>query len=69
MNKNTIGNIILSFAIINSIMTLFRLYLYFFTGKDISPLTFDQLIPITFLLLVIIFISYVIALTLKGIIK
>lgn len=68
MTKNTIGNIVLSFAIINSMMTLFRVYLYFFTGKDISPISYEAKIPITFLLLVITLISYLIALTLKKII-
>lgn len=69
MDKNTIGNIILSFAIINSFMTLFRVYLYFFTGKDITPLQAESNFGITIALLVITGMSYLVALTFKGIIK
>lgn len=39
MKNIKLYHIILGFATINSLISLSRLYLYFFTGHDITPIT------------------------------
>ena len=56
----TIGKIIIAFASLNTILTLFRFYYYFFTGFDITPLSTDNAIFVTIGMVVVSLIAYLV---------
>jgi hypothetical protein len=66
MNKKQIGNIIIGFAVISSLFTVFRLYHYFFTGNDFSPLSFDQKLVATIGMVLITGIAYLVGYGMRG---
>lgn len=66
MKNNQIGNIVLGFAILSSLFTVFRVYFYFFTGHDLSPLNEENKVPLTMAMIVITGIAYITGYGLKG---
>lgn len=53
MRKDTIGNILIGVAVLNSLFLIGRLYYFFFTGNDISPLRIDEKALVTFSMVVL----------------
>ena len=64
--KNKIGNMFIVFGSLNTGLTLFRLYKYFFTGTDITPLTGDTAFGVTFGICMVSVICYLIGFAMKG---
>ena len=56
----TTGKIIIAFASLNTGITLFRLYYYFFTGTDITPLSGENAVLVTFGMVVVSLIAYLV---------
>lgn len=67
MKKNTIGNLVLIFAVFSSLTTVFRLYFFFFTGKDISGIVDSSDKGwVSFVMIIVTGIAYLVGYALKG---